>query len=207
MNYLKRLLLVIGVVLYSQYSFACDCPYIFGEKWEAKRVTDGIKKSEAVFIGEVVAYDDSTYKMKVLDVFKGKIEADTLVGYNKNSDCTNIITQGMWIIYTNLDGNKRIPEVSLCSLSRSLSEPLLNFPPPPPRQQLDSLALSEREKVYEREVMNLHLKNWINEYAILNAYKNQNMASELREGSGNNFLTYAAIAVALLALIVAVLKK
>ncbi|MCX2741400.1 hypothetical protein [Pontibacter anaerobius] len=208
MNHLTRLVLVVVVSLFSHNSFACECIPYLGDNWKAERVYKNIAANSLVFIGDVLSHNDSTYTIKVLDVIKGEAVADTIFGYNHlTSSCTKYVTEGMWVIYTKLDKEGRIPEIDGCSISRNLSNPEFSYVPPLPGEHLDSLQLEELVESQEQEQLPLHLKSWMNEYAILAAYRNQAKASETEEESGNNLLSYVALGVALIALLVALLKK
>ncbi|PRY05335.1 hypothetical protein CLV24_13015 [Pontibacter ummariensis] len=208
MTYIKVLVLVVGVTLSNHSVFACACVPFIGKNWKAERVYKNIKESSLVFVGDVISLSDSTYTVKVLDVIKGEAGAATLVGYNyPTSSCSKSVTEGMWIIYTSLNENGYIPEIDGCSISRNLSNPEFSYVPPLPSEHLDSLQIEELVETQEQEQLPLHLKSWMNEYAILTAYRNQTKASETEEESGNNQLTYVALGVALIALLVALLKK
>ena len=207
MRYTKKLISTVAAALFSHYSFACECPPYLGENWKADRVYQTLGGSSFVFIGDVINHNDSTYTIKILDVIKGEAEADTLIGYNHlTNSCSKYVTEGLWVIYTHLDENGRIPEVDGCSISRSLSNPELSYVPPLPGKQLDSLKFEELIETQKQEQLPLHLKSWINEYAILAAYKNKSQVSG-KEDSSNSVLTYVAIGLALMALLVALLKK
>ncbi|HEY4651631.1 MAG TPA: hypothetical protein VIG72_09460 [Pontibacter sp.] len=207
MNYIKRLALVVGVALFSHSSFACNCVPFIGENWKAEKVYKNIETSGLVFIGDVISHNDSTYSIKVLDLIKGEAGTDTLSGYNyPTSSCSKSVTEGLWIIYTSLDESGRIPEIDGCSISRNLSNPEFSYVPPLPGKHLDSLQLEELKETQAQEQLPLHLKSWMNEYAILAAYRNQANDSE-KEESGNKTLTYVALGLAVIALLLGLLKK
>lgn len=207
MNYIKRFTLVVGAALFSHSSFACDCVPFTGENWKAEKVYKNIETSSLVFIGDVISHNDSTYSIKVLDLIKGETATDTLTGYNyQTSSCSKFVTEGLWVIYTRLDESGRIPEIDGCSISRNLSHPESSYVPPFPGKHLDSLQLEELIETQANKQLPLHLKSWMNEYAILAAYRNQANKSE-KEESGNNTLTYVALGLAIIALLVGVLKK
>ncbi|ARS34109.1 hypothetical protein CA264_00885 [Pontibacter actiniarum] len=121
------------------------------------------------------------------------------------------VTKGLWIIYTGLDKQGRIPEIPACGLvlSRSLTEPENQFIiiPPLPSEHFDSVASEAVYKAQEREQLLLHMKNWMNEYALLTAYRDQAKALEPTEEYGSDTLANVALGLALLALLVALLKK
>lgn len=207
MRYTKKLISTVAAVLFSHYCLACECPPFLGENWKADRVYQILGGSSFVFIGDVISHNDSTYTIKVLDVIKGEAETDTLTGYNHLSNsCSKYVTKGMWVIYTRLDDSGRIPVIDGCSISRSLSNPEFSFVPPLPGKHLDSLQLEELTETQKQEQLPLHLTSWMNEYAILAAYKNKSQVSEKGESS-ISVLTYVAIGLALIALLVALLKK
>lgn len=207
MSYIKRLIFVFGATLFGHSSFACDCVPFTGKNWKAERVYKTIEASSLVFIGEVVNHDDSTYSIKVLDLIKGETGTDTLIGYNyPTSSCSKSITEGLWIMYTNLDEVGRIPEIDGCSISRSLSNPDFTYVPPLPGIYLDSLQLDKLIETQAQEQLPLHLKSWMYEYTILAAHRNQAKTSE-KEESRNNALTYIALGLAIIALLVGLLKN
>ncbi|MFD2998762.1 hypothetical protein ACFS7Z_00175 [Pontibacter toksunensis] len=183
---MKKLALLVCLSLFCHSSYSCECII---KRWQADLVSDKIKKTDLIFIGEVFSLDSSTYKIKVVDLFKGKLSSDTLIGYNSYNDCyETTISKGLWVIYTGLDENGRIPKLSSCGvvISRSLTEPENHFiilPPPPPNNKLDSIASEAHYVAQESEQILLHLKNWMNEYALLTTYRNQAKASEPIEGN------------------------
>ncbi|PVY36085.1 hypothetical protein [Pontibacter virosus] len=206
---MRKLVLLVCLSLFCHSTYSCEC---IPKRWEAGVVSDRIENTDLIFIGEVFSLDSGTYKIRVVDLFKGQVASDTLIGYNSYNDCyTMTVTKGLWIIYTGLDKHGRIPEVPACGvvLSRSLTEPENQFVivPPPPSDKLDSIAVEAFYKAQEREQLLLHMKNWMNEYVLLTNYRNKVKEAEPTEKKNSDTLTYVALGLAIMSLLMVLLKK
>lgn len=206
---MRKFILLVFLSLFCRSSYSCEC---IPKRWQAELVRDKIEKTELIFIGEVFSLERGIYKVRVVDLFKGKVASDTLIGYNSYNDCYSMtLTKGLWIFYTGLDKQGRIPEIPACGLilSRSLTEPENQFIiiPPSPSENLDSVAIESFYKAQEREQLLLHMKYWMNEYALLTAYRDQGKALESTGENNTDALTYVALGLALVALLVLLAKK
>lgn len=117
------------IFLKSGIAFADECKKISKE--------ETYNFSDIVFLGHVFEVGDSTYRIKVIELFKGKQTLnDTLVGIISR----DVITPGVgsiWLIYAQgLDDNRFIADV--CSGSKSMNWPHgtndITFPTPPPSE-------------------------------------------------------------------------
>ena len=118
-------LLLITLILECQISFGWDCNSISQD--------EDFEFSDLVFFGRVIDVNDTSYRIKVLESYKGDA-ADTLVGLLR--DFTPLPEKGsLWLIYGKGDRTTFI--VPMCSGSKSLDKPFglhdASFPMPPPR--------------------------------------------------------------------------
>ncbi|WP_462250992.1 hypothetical protein [Ekhidna sp.] len=144
---MMRHLIYILLLSYQLSSFACQCKGIENLKDEQKA---SYEYSDLVFIGEVISvgesmkykeegwFDNKTYKIEVVEGFKGTKSGETLSGYSLTS-CSSYPKSGTWIIYANKNDEGNIT-FSSCGLSRSFKEPERIFyndyiPPPPPKEK------------------------------------------------------------------------
>lgn len=219
MSYLKSYILLIWCILLPIVSYASSCPGQKWTNWSIPIVQEELRRSEVVFLGEVLTSDGFNYSMRVLDVFKGKVDADTVYGFYRHK-CYLPPTEGIWIVYSKFDNTTeglRLKDLS--SLSRSLSHPLSNnipeYPAPPTLEtRADSAAMiAYNEKVdefileRERRMLPIFLKNWFSEFAILSAFKQGNANKGKIHAPEGNFISYIALGVACGALLIVLLKK
>lgn len=202
--------IALGFCLYFavQPAFACECYPIYLSRWKAERVREHINNSELVFIGEAFTVENAKYGIKVLDVFKGDITPGTVLYGMPQSSCSQSAGEGIWIVYTSVLPNGRI-DLELCSLTRNITNPYLFTPPPPPPPELGINYDSLMGKVddHRQEELGVFLRNWSAEYAMLVAYRNNNANSIAEQEDKSSYLTYIAVALALIALTVALLRK
>ncbi|MBB6610946.1 hypothetical protein H7F15_07855 [Pontibacter sp. Tf4] len=206
MSYIWKLLLLTVALLLSIAAHACDCAPLDGENWKPITVQKHLGKADLIFIGEVISSEGDQFAMKALDIFKGEIKGDTVYGEMTNT-CTYAPEDGLWIVYAAVGGNGKI-ELDMCSLTRSLTGLGANPPPPPPMpgENISEEEQEERAKAHYPKTLPLHLKNWINEYALLVGYRNS-IAEPEPEVDQKNYINYAALLISLLALIITLLKK
>lgn len=219
MEYYKGFILIVIAILITISSNAGSCPGQKWANWSIATVQNEIKDSEVIFLSEVIASDGFNYSMKVIDIFKGKVEADTIFGSYKHK-CYLAPKEGMWIVYSKLENTpKGLQLKDLSSLSRSLSHPLSNnipeYPAPPTSEvRADSAAMVEyHEKLdefileKEREMLPVFLKNWMCEYAMLLAYRRNESNPVASQPSSSNAISYIALGFAFLALVIAFKRK
>ncbi|WP_347158289.1 hypothetical protein [Pontibacter chitinilyticus] len=224
MNYRKIFLLAVGGILISLSSHANSCPGQKWATWSIAIVQEEIRKNELIFLGEVLTSDGFNYSMRVIDVFKGEILSDTVYGSYKHK-CYLPPTEGIWVVYSKFEKTEKgLRLLDMSSLSRSLSHPLSNnipFLPNPSEliaaratmndsayKQVVKVMFEEVEAEEERKMLPVFLKNWMNEYAMLTA--NRRVYSSRPESladKAHNITSYVALGVALIALVIALLKK
>ncbi|MER2995915.1 hypothetical protein [Pontibacter populi] len=203
MNKLGCLILLV-LLCCSHNSYACDCPT---RKWSVKSVHNAIEYSDIIFIGERVINTrdenfEEKYSFKIIEAIKGNIKAGEIIhGKTHNSCSGSPNTKGLWIIYATLEDDGLIDYAYTgCGASRSLSGPYVPVPAP----HLDNYEYYKEQtaKLYPE-----YLKEWQNEYILLQSFKNQHAEAAIGNKLNNRFLTYIAIITAIIALVIAILKK
>ncbi|GAA4314496.1 hypothetical protein GCM10023183_34710 [Nibribacter koreensis] len=182
-------------------ALACDCPRVKEENW-LPGVKKNINRTEFIFLGEVIRSNEKTFTLKVIDAFKGDIKADSiLTGDSQRSGCLIIPNEGFWIIYANSVEGKLI-EISLCGISRELTGLTTSTPPL-------VLEKASNASIDYEEYQNLHqitlVKNWVNEYALLTAYRNRQQ-KKVQPVSSKDYLAYLAIGLSAMAIVLSVVS-
>ncbi|OKL41591.1 hypothetical protein [Pontibacter flavimaris] len=225
MNHRKIFLLILGGILISLSSYANSCPGQKWATWSVPIVQEEIRKNEVIFLGEVLTSDGFNYSMRVIDVFKGEILSDTVYGSYKHK-CYFPPLEGIWVVYSKFESTEKgLRLLGMSSLSRSLSHPLSNNIPllPNPSEVIAARAAIKDDSVYkqvvnvmveeveaeeERKMLPVFLKNWMNEYAMLIAYRRgYSSRPESLPDKVQNITSYVALGLALVALVIALLKK
>ncbi|RDV12577.1 hypothetical protein DXT99_22700 [Pontibacter diazotrophicus] len=199
-------LLVLLLLLFFGYSSnACNC---VTRKWSVRRVNIDIDNSDLIFIGDRISYKkldnyEEKYSFKVLEAFKGNIEpGDTIHGKTHDSCSGSPHIEGLWVVYA------RVKEEGLidysypgCGASRSLIVPDVPLPPP--------TNFEEDLKKSQTEALPAFLRDWHNEYIILQNFKNKKQSTKVDNDDSERYgiLVYVAFGLALAALIVALVKK
>jgi len=144
---MRTKVLIFLIALSATKIFACDCKNLGNLKVLQEIEFDN---SECVFIGEVLEIDsdNNTFKVKVIESFKGNELGKTYNGiYDKF--CGPIIDEkGKWLIYGNFNSKNQV-EINYCGLTRSLSHPENNVSgskPPEPLQPYKTESKSQSEK-------------------------------------------------------------
>ncbi|MFC6997598.1 hypothetical protein [Rufibacter roseus] len=187
-------------------------------------VQDYIEKSHSIFIGEVIGKKEEFLVVKVVDVFKGNpkdtilFEPDFISGISdRKLEQWEI---GIRIFYIKEILNNVYVELlinSSCGMSRDLSSlypgvipPDLPPPPLPSSNEKDKKRYKDYQNEYIIDLQNRKIqlvKNWINEYALLNAYRNNHLSSEPAEPDNKNYLSYLALALSIIAVFIAFFRK
>lgn len=153
---------------------ACECQLPRGETWSGAQVEEQLRRNQHVFIGQVVSHTNRSFQVKVLDVFKGQINQQVLVGtYNGHSSCATSVREGLWIFYTTLAPDGTLPSIDACSFSGSLTHPELPLIPPRPNTLLDSVAQHKHMEDQRVRQSALFMRNWLDEYTILATYRSK----------------------------------
>ncbi|RPD46265.1 hypothetical protein DNI29_14785 [Hymenobacter sediminis] len=172
---LTRILFIIILCVFRCSAIsACECQLLRGEKWSYAHVEEQLRKNQHVFIGQVLSHTNHSFQVKVLDVFKGQIDQQVLVGtYNGYSSCATSVREGLWIFYTTLAPDGSLPAIDACSFSGSLTHPELSLVPPKPGALLDSVAQHKLMEDQQLRQSALFMHNWLSEYTILTTYRSK----------------------------------
>lgn len=210
MKAILRVLFVVGAVLSWTSTLACICGKE-GREWSIETVNLNIKNSDLIFIGEVIKAEGESYSFKVIDVFKGSIASDTIHGEAHGPGSCSITPYigGLWVVYTHQDERGMI-DLTFCNLSRSLIKLSPGLPPPG-----SEFTEGKYYPAWSGKDLPVVLQEWMQEYTMLASLKKENPApvpkeeviTEEKEVNNNNILNYVAIGLALIALLVALLKK
>ena len=146
---------IVGFLLLSNSSFACDCSFINDLK---KSQEQSLEFFELVFIAEVVSVDtkndsnhyNDEYQVVVKETFKGDIKVNQILNGKVSSSCSVLPEKGLWLIYTMVDANGII-EFSSCGISRSFTKPyhlyFAPYVPYPPTKKENNLDLQIDVKI------------------------------------------------------------
>lgn len=200
------LTIVVFLICLSYSSFACDCATF---KWSLKNINSAIEYNDIIFIGERVSYTrdenfEEKYSFKVIEAIKGNIKTGDLIHGRTHSSCSggpNI--EGLWIIYATLKEDGLIDyNYTGCGASKSLSGPYV--PVPAPHLDNEEYYKEQSAKLYPE-----YLRDWQNEYTLLQSYKNQRSSidSNNDRSSETMLLTYLAIILSLIAIVTAIWKR
>ncbi len=158
--------ILILTLLISAKSFSCTCP----NPKSIKAIQDyEFENSDCVFVGEVleVNMNDNTFKIKVIESFKGKDKETIYIG-TYDEQCGPIIDEkGKWLVYARFN-SENILKINECGLTRSLKNPEYN-------NVIDGLIekrLNESDKTNQNK-FNLEARK-ILELELSDLRKNQN---------------------------------
>ncbi|KAA3439413.1 hypothetical protein [Rufibacter hautae] len=216
---MTRLIFVVFFLGLTFNAFSSSCVRPNEKNW-LPIVQQYIQESDAIFIGEVIGAKNHTTIIKVLDVFKGKVSTDTVyLSADLRYESLGFIKKwplGVTIFYTQPTSANSYVEFLInnsCGMSRNLTE-LPTFTPVVPVTQdvLSGMTYDEDKLLREveasyRQIQPFLLKNWINEYALLNAYRNNHREEEEPQSSKSDYLSYLAVALSLVAVLVAFYRK
>ena len=114
--------------------------------------TESFRKSDLVFLGEVIKIDsvNNNCKMKIYEFFKGKLNADVIKVMHTTSNTFIPHDQGLWIVYSNILSDSTI-SINENSPTRSNINPhkikAYNVPEPPKNNKVTSIQKFELELI------------------------------------------------------------
>lgn len=166
-NWHIQIIVPVSILFINFQALACDCPQIERDTL----VTQGLKKYDMVFYGEVVSLDSISwkYKIKIIELFKGNYKESYINGTAKNS-CSIFPKKGYWIIYANLEKDSSI-YINMCSSSIALSE--IHPPKPPIPLFFSKIEKLEFKNSYLNRRIN-NLEDWQYSLMKLREYKQLN---------------------------------
>ena len=157
---IKNLFVLFIFLTFSISGIPCDC-YVYDIS--DKGITKAYASSELVFKADVFDIDtvNRTYKMKVLEVYKGAVRVSKIIESEQLENCPpHIKRTGIWIFFGGFESKTFKPTV--CGMSFNMESPFV-YPPPPPPHPNDSEAtqLSSKETWFESK------ENWVNHVIVL----------------------------------------
>ncbi|ALI98203.1 hypothetical protein [Rufibacter tibetensis] len=206
MKEVLKVVLIIVFVIGAVPSHACECHLPNLSNW-APVVENYIDRASIIFIGKITPSKQEVVSVKIIDVFKGELRIDLTFEYRMNSSCISLPKEGLAIIYARYENDSTI-EIPSCGITRSIN----NFYTCsiPNHSLLDGkLDFNTVDLVDKGEASSapLLLKNWMIEYALLNAYRNNHRKVEEPQASGPYYLSYLAVALSIVAILVAFFRK
>lgn len=111
-----KFILFLKFILFSGNSYACDC------QKPSRRDTSvvyGLQNYNLIFLGEIIESNHNTYSIKILELYKGSVESETIYGGTRDN-CSVIPAKGLCIVFANRDKNSFL-DIRLCSPSLSLN--------------------------------------------------------------------------------------
>lgn len=111
-----KFILLLKFILLFENSYACDC------QKPSKRDTSvvyGLQNYNLVFLGEIIESNHKSYSIKVLELYKGSVESETIYG-GTSDNCSVIPAKGLCIVFANRDKNSFL-NIRICSPSLSLN--------------------------------------------------------------------------------------
>lgn len=110
---------------------------------------------------------------------------------------------GLGIFYAQLNKDGTL-DISECSISRNLNFLSKNDPRIVVESTIGKPVDLDEVKAARQPLL---LKNWMNEYALLNAYRNNHQKEEEPQTTNSDYLSYLAVALSLVAILMAFFKK
>ncbi|MGV3540369.1 MAG: hypothetical protein ACO1OQ_11190 [Rufibacter sp.] len=196
------LIIILGAIAVPSY--ACECRIHNLRDWVP--VVEGyIDKAPLIFIGKITPTKEEVVSIKVIDVFKGELRTDSIFNYTTNTSCVSIPNEGLAVIYAKYEDDSTI-DIPPCGISRSIENfytsqiPFFEIP----HEKLTTERLPDRG---EGNSAPLLLKNWMLEYALLNAYRNNHQKQPQLQEVSKVYLSYLALALSMVAVLVAFFRK
>ena len=134
----------IILFLFSINSFGCDCKQKTLSEWQKYE----LENSDYIFVGEVIEVNDAdlTFKVIVTEMLVGGDSIGHIyIGKNWEYCSPYIDKNGKWLVYGNMEGG--FLRLTMCGISRSFSNPIVN--PIPPPTQLDEMKIADKETEYK----------------------------------------------------------
>jgi len=189
-------------------SFACICGKD-AKAWSVETVKRNIERSDLIFIGNLLSSEGDKYSFEVIEVFKGEVASDTIHGEAIEGCSITPYIDGLWIIYDRVEEREGMIDLTFCNLSRSLITLSKGIPPPGIEKADKGVDIT-----WDKD-LSVALRDWAQEYAMLVSLKNEQpvavpqeeITTEEKNASSSGLLTYVAIGLALIALLVALIKK
>ena len=141
-----KLILTSFLVFITHIAHTCDCKMIQNLR---ETQIDSYKTNELIFLAKVVeSTDDGSYKLKIIELFKGTHTGSFIEG-KVESSCSLYPHEedGPLLIYTNPKADGTI-DISSCGLSRSFKYPYTSvkgMPPLPPREGYNDKSIGPLE--------------------------------------------------------------
>ncbi len=186
-----KYLLIIVILLITNYSFSCDCKTI-GRK---NMVEVGLKY-EIAFYGEVIKVDSikGLYTFRIIELYKGKYNSQ-FITQKYTGTCSNIPSlKQLWIVYANFNDDKTI-EVSGCSPSTGFRPYGSDSMPSPPdikiSQKIDDQIKSLSFYIWDLKFENRNLQDWIYQLEKLRTYKKTQKEISDKEKTATKLESYS----------------
>lgn len=155
---------IIVIILFMCYEFAfsSDCTRL--------PVNIMFSTYEWIFIGMVTTVSDTSYNVKVLEVFKGSVPQNVV---GKLNNYVPVVNRGVWLFYADSLSINSF-DLDMCSASRSFRKPhsiqsWATIPPPPNGYT----GFINDDFMYSIINMNMGLNELFNEISSLRALKNE----------------------------------
>ncbi|MFC0606527.1 hypothetical protein ACFFGQ_02245 [Rufibacter quisquiliarum] len=200
-------LILVLLLVTEERANACECRVQNLNNWMPV-VEKYMDKSSLIFIGKISpAEQDDVVSVKVIDVFKGNIRTDSVFKYEVNTSCPSLPKEGLSIIYAIYEDDGTI-EIPSCGITRSIDK----FPTSqiPPFLFSDETPETEIRASPDRGIATsapLLLKNWMLEYALLNAYRNSHPKQPQPQTPNKDYLSYLAVALSIIAVLAVFFRK
>ncbi|WP_207435572.1 hypothetical protein [Sabulibacter ruber] len=204
MKYLLKLFLVAVLVFAGVPTNACSCLSTNEENW-LPVVQRELSFYPIVFIGEVLfpSSYEGKYSVRVVDSFKGEAKVDAIMSISTSGGCSMKPSAGLGIFYAQLNKDGTL-DISECSISRNLNFLSKNDPRIVVESTIGKPVDLDEVKAARQPLL---LKNWMNEYILLNAYRNNHLKAEEPQTNNPDYLSYLAVALSLMAVLVAFFRK
>ncbi|MGY6648314.1 hypothetical protein [Wenyingzhuangia sp. IMCC45574] len=153
-------LLQIFFLIFVFNSYACECEKILWAEWSEEGIKESIINNKIIIIGELISSNEKSYKLKVIESFKGGLKKGEILEGSYLNTCSgrpHPKRTGKWIFYGfyGKNENTEILNYSSCGPTRSLNYTTF----------------------YSKED---HIRNWKKELKILNSIFNKKVEFEVK---------------------------
>ena len=155
---MKKQLLILFLSI-GFYSNACDCSKMLTAEWTKNGIIESISNSEVIIIGKLISSTEKSYKLKIVEVFKGKLKKGEILEGFYPSSCSgrpHPKKTGHWIFYGFYE--------------KFENEKILNYSSCGPTRSLEYLTIYSKKE---------HKKFWMEELKILNKRLNKSIEFEM----------------------------